>query len=276
MRTIAKRIPEFPHFPSARLTARLAVQLVVRWFGACLLMAALGACATKPPASNAMALAAYEEANDPLEPMNRTMFKVDASLDQVLVRPVIKGYRAIVPEAGRQHVDHFIDNLRAPITLVNDLLQGQVKRAGITLGRVVVNTGMGFFGFFDVGEKIGLEQHGEDFGQTLAVWGVPDGAYIYVPLLGPSSMRDGTGLAVDAFLIDPLTWYSRGDGAMGWVQWTYLGATTYDKKDAYMHALDELRKSSLDYYAALRSSYRQVRAKEIRNGAPPPLEDFDQ
>jgi phospholipid-binding lipoprotein MlaA len=241
-----------------------------------MLMATLSACATKPPASNPMALAAYEEANDPLEPMNRAMFKVDAGLDQVLVRPVVKGYRAVVPDAGRYHIDKFVDNLRSPITFVNDVLQGEIKRAGITLGRMVVNTGMGFFGFWDVGEKIGLEGHSEDFGQTLAVWGVPDGPYVYVPLLGPSTFRDGFGLAVDSFLIDPWEWYSRGDGALGWVQWAYLGTTFVDKKDAYMDTLDELKKSSLDYYSALRSSYRQIRAKEIRNGAPPPLEDFDQ
>ncbi len=262
-----KSIPRFPIFHSLA---------VARILGAFLLMATLSACATKPPASNPMALAAYEEANDPLEPMNRTMFKVDAGIDHVLVRPVVKGYRAVVPDAGRQHIDTFINNLRSPITFVNDVLQGQIRRASITLGRMVVNTGMGFFGFWDVGEKLGLESHSEDFGQTLAVWGVPDGPYVYVPLLGPSTFRDGFGLAVDSFLIDPWEWYSRGTGSLDWVQWAYLGTTLVDKKDAYQDALDELKKSSLDYYSALRSSYRQIRAKEIRNGAPPPLEDFDQ
>lgn len=241
-----------------------------------MLMASLSACATRPPATNAMALAAYEEADDPLEPMNRAMFSVDATLDKALIRPVIQGYRLIVPRQGRKGIYNFVNNLRSPVTLANDILQGEFTRAGITLGRVVVNTGMGFFGFFDVGEKLGLERHTEDFGQTMGVWGVPEGPFVYVPLLGPSSVRDGAGLAVDAFLIDPLTWYSRGDGAAGWVQWAYLGTTYVSTKDAVMDPLDELKKSSLDYYAALRSSYRQIRAAEIRNGAPPPLEDFDQ
>ena len=223
-----------------------------------------------------MALAAYEEANDPLEPMNRAMFKVDAGLDTVLIRPVIKGYRAVVPAQGRKGVDNFLSNLRLPITFINDILQGEISRAGTTLGRLAVNTGVGFFGFFDVAKKWGMEYHSEDFGQTLAVWGLGDGPYVYVPLLGPSTVRDGIGFGVDAFVTDPLAWYSRGKGAMGWVEWTYFGATYIAVKDSTMDPLDELKKSSLDYYAALRSSYRQIRAKEIRNGAPPLMEDFDQ
>lgn len=243
---------------------------------ALILASALAACATKPPASDAVARAAYEEANDPLEPFNRTMFKVDAGLDQVIVRPVIKTYRFIVPEGGRKSVDNFVNNLHSPITFINDILQGEISRAGTTLGRFVVNTTVGFLGFFDVGTKVGMPYHSEDFGQTLAVWGLSDGPYIYVPLLGPSTLRDGTGFLVDSFATDPLSWYNRGDGSMGWVQWASFGLIYIDTKDVTMDVLDELKKSSLDYYAALRSSYRQIRAAEVRNGAPPPMEDFDE
>lgn len=264
MNRSAKNKPGSPLFKAVRLTLALA------------LAATLAACATKPPASNPMALAAYEEANDPLEPFNRAMFKVDAGLDQVLVRPVIKTYRFIVPEGGRKSVDNFVNNLNAPITFVNDILQGEIRRAGTTLGRFVVNSTVGFLGFFDVGEKIGMPYHSEDFGQTLAVWGVSDGPYIYVPLLGPSTVRDGAGFLVDSFATDPLAWYNRGDGSMGWVQWASFGLIYIDIKDVTMDVLDELKKSSLDYYAALRSSYRQIRAAEVRNGAPPPMEDFDE
>ena len=255
-------------FPLGRLAPRLALTLA--------LLSSLTACATKPPASDPMALAAYEEAGDPLEPMNRALFKVDAGLDQVLVRPIIKTYRFIVPEGGRQHVDLFVNNLHSPITFVNDILQGEITRAGTTLGRFLVNTTVGFLGFFDVGTKLGMEYHSEDFGQTLAVWGIGDGPYVYVPLLGPSTFRDGTGFMVDSFLVDPLSWYNRGDGSMAWVQWANFGLVYVDTKDVTMDILDELKKSSLDYYAALRSSYRQIRASEIRNGAPPPMEDFDE
>jgi hypothetical protein len=147
--------------------------------------------------------------------------------------------------------------------------------AQVDKGYQSVEANVGFFGFFDVAKKWGMEYHSEDFGQTLAVWGLGDGPYVYVPLLGPSTVRDGIGFGVDAFVTDPLAWYSRGKGAMGWVEWTYFGATYIAVKDSTMDPLDELKKSSLDYYAALRSSYRQIRAKEIRNGAPPLMEDFD-
>jgi phospholipid-binding lipoprotein MlaA len=236
---------------------------------------ALSACATRPPASDAAALAAYQENNDSLEPFNRSMLKVDDGVKTVLVRPILKGYRAVVPEQGRKSVVNFMHNLQAPITFVHDVLQGNIRRAGETVGRLVLNTGMGFFGFFDVAAKMGIPYHSEDFGQTLAVWGVGEGPYIYVPLFGPSTVRDGLGLAVDTFLVDPLAWYSRGRHSEGWVAWTDLGVLYVSAMDDNIDALDELRKSSIDYYSALRSAYRQVRNDDIRNGAPPPLEDFD-
>ncbi|MCA0199841.1 MAG: VacJ family lipoprotein [Proteobacteria bacterium] len=243
-----------------------------------LLLAGLtaSACATRPPATNPEAVAAYEEARDPLEPFNRAMFRTDQALDKALVRPVVKTYRFMVPEGGRQSVGNALRNLRSPITLVHDVLQGQPNRAGITLSRFFVNTFIGVLGLFDVGEEIGLPYHSEDFGQTLAVWGVGDGPFIYVPLFGPSTLRDGTGYGVDAFFVDPLAWYSRGNGAETWIQWVVLGGTYINLKDETMFATDELEASSIDYYAALRSAYRQIRASEIRNGAPPPMEDFDE
>jgi len=261
---------------SAKNTTEMPAFKAVRMALAALVIAGLSACASKPPASDPIALAAYQEANDPLEPLNRAMFKVDAGLDQVLVRPVITTYRFVVPDQGRKGVDNFMNNLRSPITLVNDVLQGELTRAWITIGRFLVNTTLGIGGLMDVGTDMGMPYHSEDFGQTLAVWGIGDGPYVYVPLLGPSTFRDGTGFIIDSFAVDPLAWYGRGDGAESWVQWTSLGLTYLSIKDGTMDPLDELKKSSLDYYAALRSSYRQIRAKDIRNGAPPPLENFDE
>ena len=102
-----------------------------------------------------------------------------------------------------------------------------------------------------------------------------EGSYIYVPLFGPSTIRDGLGLAVDTFLVDPLAWYDRGRHSESWIAWADLGVLYVSTMDDNIDALDELQKSSIDYYSALRSAYRQVRESEIRNGAPPPLEDFD-
>lgn len=237
--------------------------------------ASLSACATRPPASDPAALEAYRENNDLLEPTNRFMFKVDAGLSKVVVRPVIKGYRAVVPPEGRKSVLSFERNLHSPVTFVHDILQGSPKRAAQTLGRLVLNTAMGFFGFFDVAAKLGIPYHSEDFGQTLAIWGVGEGSYIYIPLLGPSTIRDGIGYGVDTFFVDPLSWYEYGHNNATWIEYTDLPVFYYSEMDDNIDALDELKKSSIDPYAAVRSAYRQYRAKEIRNGAPPPLEDFD-
>ncbi|MGE4061911.1 MAG: VacJ family lipoprotein [Rhodospirillaceae bacterium] len=240
-----------------------------------LVCALVGGCATRPPASDAMALAAYEEANDPLEPFNRAMFKTDQALDKVLVRPVVKGYQAVVPEGGRRSVGNFLRNVRSPITFVHDVLQAEPNRAGVTFSRFVVNTFIGVLGLFDVATDMGLPYHSEDLGQTLAVWGVGDGPFIYAPLFGPSTLRDGTGFGVDAVFVDPIAWYGRGNNPYAWVTWPILGGLVINTKDETMFATDELNASSIDYYASLRSAYRQIRASEIRNGAPPPLEDFD-
>jgi len=257
-------MPNFFVFQTLRLTVLAAA------------VATLAGCATKPPATDTMARVAYEEANDPFEPANRVMYSIDQGFDKVLFRPVVKVYRTVVPARGRQSVGHFVDNLRSPITFAHDVLQAEPERAGITLARMVINTTIGFFGFFDVATEIGLPFHSEDFGQTFAKWGLDSGPYVYVPILGPSSFRDGIGFAIDAFAVDPLSWYDRGDGSEGWVQWTSFGLLLLDTKDGTQDALDELKKSSIDSYAALRSAYRQIRENEIRNGAPPPLEDFDE
>jgi phospholipid-binding lipoprotein MlaA len=250
--------------PFLRLIAVLAL---------CLLA---GACATRPPASDLNAVAAYEEANDPLEPFNRAMFKTDQALDKVLVRPVVHVYRGLVPEGGRRSVGNFLRNLRSPITFVHDVLQAEPSRAGTTFARFTVNTFIGVLGLFDVAADMGLPYHSEDLGQTLAVWGVGDGPFLYAPLFGPSTLRDGAGFGVDAVFVDPLAWYGRGNNPHTWVTWAVLGGLVVNLKDETMFATDELKASSIDYYSSLRSAYRQIRANEVRNGEAAPMEDFDE
>lgn len=234
------------------------------------LAAMLAGCATAPPATDPAARAAFLENNDRLEPFNRAMFSVDQALDTVIFRPVAWTYREIVPDPARRGVTNFLRNLRSPITLANNVLQGDVDRAGQTIGRFIVNSTFGILGFGDVATGLGVPYHYEDFGQTMAKWGVGDGSYLYLPVIGPTSIRDGFGLAVDNFAFDPVTWYSYGNNP-GWFQWAYFGTLLTDVKAGTMATTDELKASSIDYYSALRSAYRQNRAKEIRNGATAPF-----
>lgn len=217
--------------------------------------------------------ATVAETNDHLESFNRAMFSVDQALDAALIRPVAWTYREFVPAPARRGVTNALHNLRSPITFANDLLQGETKRAGQTMGRFLINSTLGIGGLGDVASDMGMPYHYEDFGQTLAVWGVGEGSYLYLPVFGPTGIRDGFGLAVDNFAFDPVTWYSYADNP-NWVQWAYFGTLLVDVKADTMSATDELKASSIDYYAALRSAYQQNRAKEIRNGAPAPLPAF--
>lgn len=247
----------------------------LRVLGAIAFALLVSGCAHVPPASDPASVAAFKENNDRLEPLNRTMFKIDQAVEKALIHPIVSTYHTVVPTPVRRGLLNVKHNIGEPVTFVHNILQGHPGTAAKTLARFVMNTAMGFFGAFDVAEHAGLEYRAEDFGQTLAVWGVGAGSYIYIPFLGPSTIRDGIGLGIDAFFVDPVSWYSYNPHNLQWVQWAEFGLIYVTEKDDNMEVLDELRKSSIDYYAALRSAYRQSRASEIRNGAPPPLEDLD-
>jgi len=247
---------------------RLDTVSLTRLLAAAALGAALSACATKPPASEPEALAAFEETNDKMEPFNRTMFAVDQAVDAVVIRPIAWTYREFIPEPARNGVTNILRNLREPITFANDLLQGEGKRATNTFGRFALNSTVGVLGLFDVSGRAGIPYHTEDFGQTLAVWGVEEGPYLYLPVFGPTSFRDGPGYVVDNLAFDPVSWYSYNNKNPQWVQWAYLGALVLDTKANTMSVTDELNASSIDYYAALRSAWRQNRLRQIHNGAP--------
>ena len=149
---------------------------------------------------------AQEDENDPLEPMNRVFFSINLFFDELLLEPFAIMYRGITPQFFRDAVNNFLDNLNTPVVLANDILQGEPYRAERTLGRFMLNTIMGLGGLIDVGGLVGMpERHSEDFGQTLAVYGVGEGPYLVLPLLGPSNPRDAFGFVVD-FAFDPLTY----------------------------------------------------------------------
>jgi phospholipid-binding lipoprotein MlaA len=229
------------------------------------LAALLAGCATPPtdPAERD----AFEQNNDPLEPLNREIFGFNQFLDRVLLAPVAKIYVAIVPEDGRDAIRRLLDNMKEPTLFFNNVLQGEFERAGITLGRFTINTTLGLVGLFDVAAKLGLERQPADFGQTLFVWGFPEGPYLILPILGPSNPRDAIGMGVDSYA-DPFALLASVHGIQEWTN-ARLIADGIDRRARVIDVLEDLEKNSLDYYAQLRSLSQQHRAAELRRGAAP-------
>lgn len=200
--------------------------------------------------------------NDPLEPINRVVFGFNTAVDEIIVEPTARVYRKL-PYEVRDSVGNFFANLRSPITLANDVLQGEWDRAGITASRIVINTTLGVGGLHDAALEMGLEPREEDFGQTMALAGVPTGPYLMVPFLGPYSVRHLAGAVVDSFA-HPLTWALAGQPLL--VQLAPRGAELLSQREKYLDPIDDLKATSPDYYASVRSLYRQSRINSINNG----------
>jgi phospholipid-binding lipoprotein MlaA len=212
---------------------------------------------------------AQVDENDPLEPLNRAFFEFNRVLDGMFLEPFARIYRYVTPQFLRDAVRNFLDNLDTPVVLANDILQGEPYRAEKTIGRFMLNTIMGLGGLIDVGGLLGMpERHKEDFGQTLAVYGVGEGPYLVLPLLGPTNPRDTFGFVVD-FAFDPMTYVAPTDIALA-----RFGTDLLSFREQNIEAFEEVKRSSIDLYAATRTLARQLRASEIRNGAPPPLDDI--
>lgn len=228
---------------------------------ACVALLATG-CATPPPANDREAVAAFNEANDPYEPFNRAMLDFNLALDKAILKPVAYVYKEGVPDPIQTNVTNFLANLRGPVIFANDLLQGEFERAGNTLLRFAMNSTIGILGINDFAAEAGIAKHTEDFGQTLATWDVEEGPYLVLPIFGPSNPRDGFGLLADS-LMDPFTWLTPFEFRLG-----RAGGQALDRRARNFDQLNDLEKNSLDFYAAIRSLYRQKRRDEIRNGAP--------
>ena len=197
---------------------------------------------------------------DPLENFNRRVFSFNETLDAVAWDPMTRGYQFLVPEPVRRGIHRVFLNLETPVILVNQLLQLRFADAATTTGRFLINSTAGAAGFFDAADAgAGLERVGADFGQTLARYGMPSGAFLMVPLFGPSTVRDLSGDVVDR-LFDPLTYVV---GPIEW--WIVLGTSQgLSQREAHSEALEALEASSIDFYSALRSAYHQSRQAEIR------------
>lgn len=218
----------------------------------------LGACATPPTDPDARA--DFDARQDPIEPTNRAVFSADQFLDKHAMKPVAEAYRDHVPDVVQHRLHDLLANLQEPMIAINDVLQGRFDRGWITFQRFAINTTVGGLGLFDVAADWDLPFHDADYGQTLAVWGIPDGPYIMLPIFGPSNVRDAVGIGL-GFVLDPL-------GFVGGTNAAYAGyargaANAVDDRADELDATNALEEGSLDFYAAMRSAYRQHRAHEI-------------
>jgi phospholipid-binding lipoprotein MlaA len=221
----------------------------------------LGGCAEVP--TDPAARVAYDEANDPAEPANRAIFDGNQWVDRNALHPVARTYQENVPGGVRDSLRNFSSNLKGPVVLVNDVLQGNMTRAWITTQRFVVNTTVGGAGLFDVASGWDLPAHEADFGQTLGVWGVGPGPSVQLPLLGPSNLRDSVGTGLGLFG-DPLGYVPGGTMQVVTLAGAAVGAV--DGRARMLGVTDALEKNSVDYYVTLRAMHAQHRAAFIEEG----------
>ena len=203
-----------------------------------------------------------DEIYDPLESINRAVFGFNNVADKMILEPAAKGYKKL-PTTVQSGIGNFIKNLKLPLVAVNQLLQGQGKNSAESTGRFLVNSTIGIFGLIDIADDLGLEQKEEDFGQTLATWGVGDGFYVVLPLFGPSNLRDTSGMIM-TMMTDPINAYAVNQGE-AWVIPFRTAANAVDQRSKIIDEVNALRDNSIDYYAAVRSSYYQNRNAAIMN-----------
>jgi len=237
--------------------ARLAISLLA--------LAAVSGCATAPGRTTS---------DDPWTGFNRGVYKLNDGLDRAVLKPTAKAYKAVTPNWLRGMTGRFFANLAYPATMINQLLQGKPKLFLQDTGRFITNTTLGLGGLFDVADRMGMPAHDEDFGQTLAVWGVPSGPYLMLPLLGPSSLRDAPGKIPDYFMS-----ITRNADVSTAVEWGARGLEIVDER-ASLLSTEATLESAYDRYGIMRDAWVQRREYLIFDGNPPEepleLEDFDE
>ena len=215
----------------------------------------------------ALSMASLAEDVDPFEESNRVIYEFNETIDDNLLEPVSRAYQDHMPDFLQNRVSHFFGNLRDVSTLANQILQFKIEQSAVTLGRVVVNSTVGLYGLFDIATDINLTTENEDFGQTLAVWGVDSGPYIMLPLMGPSTLRDSAGLYVDLTSDANLVNEMEDVGAIS------ASAMNIIDKRVELLPITDLLDQSDDPYITIRSSYLQKRKFDIFDGNLPIEED---
>lgn len=230
-------------------------QIFCRWaFCALAVLACAGAIAGENP-------------NDPYEGFNRSMFAVNEVIDKYAVKPVAQAYDNVTPLPVKAGVGNFFGNAGDLLIGVNSALQGKFSDAGVDIGRLLINSTVGILGLFDVASELGLEKHDEDFGQTLAVWGVGSGNYLYWPVIGASNLRDTAGFVAWSFA-DPLM-----QARPVSVRNSMTALRFVDIRASLLPADKVIEEAALDKYAYVRDAYQQRRRNQIFDGRPPRLDD---
>lgn len=230
------------------------------------LKAALAACGVAALASGCATNAANPK--DPYEGFNRAMFSVNEGLDKAIAKPLALGYDAVAPLPVKAGVGNFFGNVGDLWIGVNNGLQGKASDGASDIGRLLINSTVGIFGLFDVASELGFEKHDEDFGQTLARWGVGDGGYLFWPVIGPRTVRDTGGFAVDGFA-DPVKWGVNNIP----VRNTTYAVRLVDVRASLLPSDKVVEEAALDKYAYIRDAYLQRRRSQVYDGRPPRQED---
>lgn len=220
-------------------------------------VALLAGCATPMPRKD-----------DPYENFNRKMYAFNDFADRTAIRPIAVGYRKITNPTSRTLISNFFANVESPITIANDVLQANLKEAGKATGRLAINTTIGLLGFFDPASELGMEASSTDFGVTLAKWGVPEGPYLVLPLLGSTTGRDIASFPVDRYLFDPLSWYEASHDFNLDAQYLPTVAYLITLRSSAIDA-EGLLEGVYDPYVFYRDAYRQRRLYQIYRGEPP-------
>jgi phospholipid-binding lipoprotein MlaA len=216
-----------------------------------LMLGLLGGCATQGN-------------KDPLEGLNRGIYKFNDTVDKAALKPVAGAYKAVIPSPLRSGVNNFFSNLGDIVTAVNDLLQGKFSKAMDDMGRVAINSTFGIAGLIDVASMDGIEKRNEDFGQTMAYWGWQDSAYLVLPFMGPSTLRDTGGLIVDSAVFDPIYYVNDARDRNQLLITKFI-----DRRSQYLPGSDLLDEAALDPYTFMRDAYLQRRNNQVHDGNAP-------
>lgn len=225
----------------------------IKIFTVAVMVACVAACASSATEQH--------EYDDPFEGYNRAMFSFNYQVDKYVIKPVAEGYRAVTTPFIRERISSVIDNLKEPVSAGNHLLQADPEASVKSLSRFVINSTLGLVGMFDVAEGWGLPKDKTTFNETFAKWCIPQGPFIVLPLLGPSTPRAATGMALD-FVFDPVYWATYQDANVhDKASWGYAIAQGITAREAALDILDDLERNSVDFYATMRSAYLQNQSK---------------